>query len=500
MKKIVIYLLLCFISYIANGRDKSLINNLHLMPTSSIVKANLAADPSIYAYSSGSICVDDSVLIGVTNLPSDAIGYNWQKDGVNIAGATRIPYPARLAGIYTLAINLANGSVFITNTVTVTIAAQSIAPVILAQGSTTFCNGQSVVLSSSDPGNLQWQKDAISIKDANFQTYTATVGGNYRLKYTPLTGCPGYSNEITVNVTNVTGPVITESVHVIPVCIGTSFRITSSVSNIQWQKDAVTISGTTNQFLDVTDNGKYRAVQVNAGGGCPAFSNEIIVTSFLPIQPTPTIIANSATSFCNGNSVVLSSSVPSVSGAVIQWRLNGVDIIGATNQTYTATQTGNYTAYVAGNSRYCNNTGTPSNAIIVTVNNAPTAPVITAAGNLTFCKGSTVTLTSNTEAGIQWQKDGIDITGATSLNYAANQSGIYRAIVRGSGGCDGISNYYNITVLSPSATPTVILSGSANICSGSTAALSASVANVQWQKDGVDIPGAVFQSYLASQT
>ncbi len=500
MKKIVTYLFLFFISYIANGRDNGLINDWHLMPKSSTAMASLAADPSIYAYSNGSICVDDSVLLGVTNLPSDAISYNWQKDGISIAGATRIPYPARLAGVYTLAINLANGSVFITNTVTVTIAAQSVAPVISAQGSTTFCNGQSVVLSSSDPGNLQWQKDAISIKDANFQTYTATVGGNYRLKYTPPTGCPGYSNEITVNVTNVIGPVITESVHSVPVCIGTSFRITSSASGIQWQKDAVNIAGATNQFLDVTDNGKYRAVQTNAGAGCPAFSNEIIVTSFLPIQPTPTIIANSATTFCNGGSVILSSSVPSVSGAIIQWRLNGVDISGATNQTYSATQTGSYTAYVAGNSRYCNNTGTPSNAILVTVNNAPTAPVITAAGNLTVCQGSTVTLTSNTEAGIQWQKDGVDIVGANGLSYAANQSGIFRAIVRGTGGCDGISNSYTINVLSPSATPTVTLSGSANICSGSTAALSASVANVQWQKDGVDIPGAVFQSYLASQT
>ena len=500
MKKIVAYLLLFFISYLANGRDKCLVNDLHLTPTLSIAKTNLAADPSIYAYSSGSICVDDSVLLGVTNLPSDAIGYNWQKDGVAIAGANRIPYPARLAGVYTLAINLANGSVFITNTVTVAIAAQSVAPVILAQGNTTFCNGQSVVLSSSDPGNLQWQKDAINIKDANFQTYTATVGGNYRLKYSPLTGCPGYSNEISINVTNVIGPVITESVHSVPVCIGTSFRITSSASSVQWQKDAVNITGATNQFLEVTDNGKYRTMQINTGGGCPAFSNEITITSFLPIQSTPTIVANSATSFCNGSNVVLSSSVTLVSGAAIQWRLNGVDIIGATNQTYTATQAGNYTAYVVGNGRYCNNTGTPSNVIFVTVNTASTAPVITAAGNLTFCQGSTVTLTSNTETGIQWQKDGVDIAGANSLNYAANQSGIYRAIVRGDGGCDGISNAYTITVLSPSVTPTVTLSGSTNICSGSTATLSASVANVQWQKDGVDIDGAVFQSYLASQT
>ena len=494
MKRLLRYCLLLLVTYTVQGKNLPMINH------TSLVKAtNWHADPSIYAFSSPNICIFDSVLLSVSNLPSDAIGYIWQKDGVNINGATKIPFPAKSAGLYTLAISLANGSVFITNSITVTIAPQSIAPVISARGATTFCNGQSVVLASSDPGNLQWQKDGIGIIDANSQTFTATVGGNYRIKYTPTTGCPGYSNDISVTVTNVVGPTITESIHPVPVCIGTSFRITSSVVGVQWQKDGVNIIGATNQFLDVIDNGKYRAVQLNNGGGCSAFSNEITVTSFLPIQPTPTIIANSATTFCSGSSVILSSSVPSGSGAVVQWRLNGVDIIGATNQTYTAIQSGTYTAYIAGSSRYCNNTGTPSNAILVTVNASPTAPVVTAGGNLTFCAGSSITFTSNI-SDIQWQRNGIDIIGSTGTNYIANQSGIYRAILRGLAGCDGISNAYTVNVLTPNVTPTVTLAGSNNICAGSTAVLTSNVGNVQWQKDGVDISGAVFQSYVANQT
>ena len=494
MKKFLLYTLLLLLTYSVNGK------NLPVLDHSPIEAINkFYADPSIYAFSSPNICIFDSVLLGVSNLPSDAIGYNWQKDGVGITGANKIPFPAKASGLYTLAISLANGSVFITNGITITIAAQSIAPVISARGSTTFCNGQNVVLASSDPGNLQWQKDGISITDANFQTYTATVGGNYRIKYTPPSGCPGYSNEITVSVTNIVGPTITESVHAVPICIGSSFRITSSVAGVQWQKDGVNIVGATNQFLDVTDNGKYRAVQLNTGAGCSAFSNEITTTSFLPIQPTPTIIANSATTFCTGNSVILSSSIPSSIGAIVQWRLNGVDIIGATNQTYTATQTGSYTAYVAGSSRYCNNTGTPSNAIVVTVNVAPTAPVVTAGGNLTFCAGSSIIFTSNI-SDIQWQRNGIDIIGSTGSVYIANQSGVYRAIVRGLAGCDGISNAYTVNVITPNATPSVTLTGSNNICAGSTAVLTSNVGNVQWQKDGVDISGAVFQSYVANKS
>ena len=499
MKKIFTYLFLSLFFYIAHGRNIAVVPEADLSISPINTNVTNWADPAIYAYTSTNICIYDSVLLGVTNLPNDAISYNWQFNGAPISGATNIPYPAKQAGIYTLSVVLANGTIFITNQLTVALATQSVAPVISENGSTTFCNGQSVVLSSSDPGNIQWQKDNINIKDANFQTYTATVGGIYRLKYTYLTSCPGYSNEIIIKVTNIVGSVITEASHSLPVCLGTSFKISTISTGIQWQKDGVNINGAVNQSLDVTDNGKYRAVQTNAGGGCPAFSNEIVVTSFLPIQPTPTIIATGATSCCAGNSVLLSSSLPSVSAAGLQWRINGTDILGATNQTYIATQSGNYAAYVTGNTRYCNNTGTPSNIITVTVNVAPTAPVVTASGNLTFCVGSSIILTSNREA-IQWQKDAVDISGETILTYNAKQSGTYTAIVRGGSGCNGISNAYTITVISPSATPTVVLSGSANICNGSIAALSANVGNVQWQKDGVDIPGAVFQSYLASST
>lgn len=499
MKKIIPFLLIICLSYIAKGQDIA-VSSDNYMSNSALATTgeSLWADPTIFAFSNTNICVDDSVLIGVNNLPSDALGYNWQKDGVAIAGANKVPFPAKQAGVYTLSVTLANGTVFITNSITVTFAAASVAPVITAKGSTSFCNGQSVVLSSSDPGNIQWQKDGINILNAQLQTYTATVGGNYRIKFTPLIGCPGYSNEITVSVTNIVGPTITENSHPVPMCIGTTIRLTSSVSVVQWQKDGVDIVGATGQFVDITDNGTYRAIQPAVVGGCSAISNEIIVSSFLPVQPTPTITASGSTTICSGNNVVLTSSIASTSGSVVQWRLNGVDISGATNTTYTATQSGNYTAYVAGSSRYCNNTGTPSNVITVSVNPTPTAAVVTASGNLTFCLGNSVTFTSNI-ANVQWQKDGVDISGATGSTYAATQSGIYRAVVRGANGCDAISNAYTVVVIAANATPVVTAASATNICSGSSVILTSSIAGVQWQLNGVDISGAVLQTYTATQ-
>jgi hypothetical protein len=499
MKKIIPFLLIICLSCIAKGQDIAVNSDIHL-PTVASATASEAnwADPTIFAFSNTNICVDDSVLIGVNNLPSDALGYNWQKDGVAITGANKVPFPAKQAGVYTLSVTLANGTVFITNSVTVTFASASVAPVITAKGSTSFCNGQSVVLSSSDPGNIQWQKDGINILNAQAQTYTATVGGNYRIKFTPLIGCPGYSNEITVSVTNIVGPTITESVHAVPVCIGSSIRLTSSVSVVQWQKDGVDIVGATGQFVDITANGTYRAIQPAVGGGCSAISNQIIISSFLPVQPTPVITANGSTSICSGSNVVLTSSISSSSSSVVQWRLNGVDISGATSSTYLATQSGDYTAYVTGSTFYCNNIGTPSNTITVTVNPAPTAAVVTASGNLTFCSGSSVTFNSNI-ANVQWQKDSIDISGAFGSSYAATQSGIYRAVVKGVNGCNAYSNAYTVVVIAANATPVVTAASATNICTGSSVILASNVAGVQWQLNGVDISGAVLQTYTATQ-
>ena len=61
---------------------------------------------------------------------------------------------------------------------------------------------------------------------------------------------------------------------------------------------------------------------------------------------------------------------------------------------------------------------------------------ITANGPTSFCQGNNVQLTAQsapTGATFQWQKDGVDIPGATSGNYTANSSGSYSAIVTDNG-------------------------------------------------------------------
>jgi hypothetical protein len=109
---------------------------------------------------------------------------------------------------------------------------------------------------------------------------------------------------------------------------------------------------------------------------------------------TPIASVSGATTFCQGGSVTLSSSLTSGN----QWYNNGNLVSGATSPTYTATVAGVYT--VATSSGTC--VSSPSNAITITVNPLPSS-VITPSGSTTFCSGGSVVLNANTGSGLTYQ-------------------------------------------------------------------------------------------------
>jgi hypothetical protein len=83
-----------------------------------------------------------------------------------------------------------------------------------------------------------------------------------------------------------------------------------------------------------------------------------------------------------------------------------------------------------------------------------TTPVITASGSI-ICQGQEIVLSTSIVAGstYQWQKNGVNISGATTLNYSANSAGSYTVLVTSSGGCSNISTAIVLTIVN-SVTPT----------------------------------------------
>jgi hypothetical protein len=273
-------------------------------------------------------------------------------------------------------------------------------------------------------------------------------------------------------------------------------NVSKPSKQIFWQKDGVNQSSSTclanssSCGFTATSAGTYRVMYSNTCG--QVYSNEIIITQF-----TPSISASGSTTLCSGGTVSLAANTGT--GITYQWRKDGVNISGATSQTYNATSTGVYTCLIT------NSCGSNiSNAITVSIGSAPTAAITSAGGNTLLCNpAATIVLSANSGTGFtyQWKKDGTNISGATSINYTANTIGTYTCVVTNS--CGNVTS--NSIVITQGSIPVASISTPGNntlICPGSGGVLMTASAGTGytyvWRKDGVNIIGANSISYNAT--
>ncbi|WEK20946.1 MAG: gliding motility-associated C-terminal domain-containing protein [Candidatus Pedobacter colombiensis] len=451
----------------------------------------LPVAPVITAGTTTVFCAGGEVV-----LSSDvATGNQWYLNGAVISGATGQTYTATAGGKYTVITTNGNGCASpVSNEIDVTVNPLPVAPVITAGTTTVFCVGGEVVLSSDVSTGNQWYLNGAAISGATGQTYTATASGKYTVITTNGNGCASpVSNEIDVTVNPLpVAPVITAGTTTV-FCAGGEVVLSSDVSTgNQWYLNGAAISGATGQTYTATASGKYTVITTNGNGCASPVSNEIDVT-VNPLPSTPVVSVTTATVFCAGGEVVLSSDVSTGN----QWYLNGAAISGATGQTYTATASGKYTV-ITTNGNGC--ASPASNEIDVTVNPLPVAPVITAGTTTVFCAGGEVILTSDAATGNQWYLNGAAISGATGQTYTATASGKYTVITTNGNGCASpVSNEIDVTV-NPLPVAPVITAGTTTVfCAGGEVVLSSDVATGnQWYLNGTAIPNATGQTYTAT--
>ncbi|WP_435353921.1 beta strand repeat-containing protein [Emticicia sp. SJ17W-69] len=160
--------------------------------------------------------------------------------------------------------------------------------------------------------------------------------------------------------------------------------------------------------------------------------------------------------------VPINLSVPT--GYTYQWRLNGQDIFNASSNTYSATQTGNYSVVIAQNG--CLFT---LNSVKVNVTNTPNPPTVITQ-NQTICNGQKVTLESSNCGGLVTWSDGstggaVIVAPTTTTTYTATCT---------IGGCTSgnSSSSAIITVNAALAIPTITGPNSV-VCPNSNVSLSA---------------------------
>ena len=303
----------------------------------SVLVNALPSSPVVSAQGMTEVCVGGNVSLS----SSVGSGNQWYVGGVKIDGAVGRVYVASQTGLYSVRVTDGNGCTSEwSNTVTVTINALPAAPVLLAQGSTEFCDGGSVVLGVVGSGvSYRWYSGGSVLSGVIGSVYTVTVGGSYSVRVTDVKGCESELSSSTVVVVNAlpVRPVITAQ-SATTFCDGGSVELRSNTLNgNQWYVDGVKIDGAVGSVYVASQTGLYSVVVTDVKGCSSVMSVGVsVLVNALPLRPV--ITAQGATTFCDGGSVVLSSS----SGSGNQWYRGVEKILGAVGVTYSASESGVY--------------------------------------------------------------------------------------------------------------------------------------------------------------
>jgi hypothetical protein len=467
-------------------------------------------------------CTGTSVTftVGVSGV---AASYQWQKNQVNIPGATGPTYTIGSValtdgGKYRAVVSATCSAPANSNEATLIVEA---GPGITQQpASYILCPGNPASFSVNATGatQYQWFHDGMLIPGANTNTYMVPSAqmsdtGSYWVKV---------DGQCTISVISQKGHLslleplqfISESIAPITNLCRLSpleFSVDASGTGlaIQWRKNGQPIVGATGKTLYIAGNpldaGTYDAMITGTCSQGPIFTSQGTVM----IRLDPLILSQPQTVAKNiGDPVTFTVEVMGELPFTFQWQKDGLNIPGARAQSYsiasiTIKDMGEYNC-VIGNG--CTPPMAVTNEAWLQIKGAasiiapPSSQVICAGGSATFRIGTT-----GENLNFQWRKDNVPVPGADSptlkiTNATASDAGNYDCIVRAQGDTAITSDAASLTVnpaLSVLTQPTAH-----TVCVGSSASFTVDAVGgsvtYQWRRNGTDIPGATNATYAIS--
>jgi len=420
--------------------------------SSSCVPVVITSDPS-----NSSICAGGSTSFSVTATGTTP-AYQWQyyngASWVSVANGT--PAGAvytnattatlgvsgiTAAGSYQYRCNATNCSVSSDQSAaaTLTVNALPAQPTITADGSLSICDGEDVVLTSSEGTSYEWSTGATT------RSITVTTGGNYTVRVTNAAGCLSVWSGTTVVTVNPlpSRPTITPS-GTVGICSGSSQTLTSSIGTTYlWS------NGATTQSIAASTAGTY-TVQVTNSYGCLSQPSLATTVTVNPLPATPVITASGPTAICAGSSVTLTSSV----STSYLWST------GATTRSIAVSTAGDYWVRVTD----ANGCQSAQSAITtVTVNPLPAAPTVGTITQPTCSVATGSVVLSGLPATGNWtlirSTGGTDITGSgTTYTVTGLPEGSHTFTVTNSNGCTSAASA-PVVINTPPAVPTAPVMG-----------------------------------------
>ncbi|MDI9880560.1 hypothetical protein [Flectobacillus longus] len=469
------------------------------------------------------VCEGSTVYLALSASGS-ITGFEWYKNGVLIDGQTSVMFnfTAQLAD---------NGSKYsgkvigYCNSVTtneVTLSIKPLPAITTQIVGATKCEGESYTfsVSATNAGSYQWIKNDVNISGATGSSYTISNlckscnEGTYKVKVFGSGACGGRAARSILSdpanlVVNIPVSISSQPTEQ-NVCSGSTatFRVKAigDITGFQWYKNGIAITGATDSTYSVVGGANGDKFKVEVKGLCGnVISNEVLIN----VTPTPIITQQPLTATkCVGESVTFS--VTASNAGAYQWQFKGVNIVGATNASYTKNidcadcDAGAYRVIVFGQG-VCTSSSVNGDEALLTVNRPmvitqqPQEASVCVSTNATFSVNATGTIT-----GYQWYKNGVKIDGATASTYtfstlSFNDGEKYKVEITGPCGAL-MSNEVNLQVKTIVA-PTISTNKPSGLCVGEQFILSATGCDggiVHWFANNIEV--AQGQTHTSSST
>jgi gliding motility-associated-like protein len=393
-------------TYIVTGTNSCGVStDTIVVTTRPIVNVNLGDDQTV--------CPGQTINLSVENI--EGATYSWEPAGYFI-GSDTTSTVSFISSVETSIIITATNvnSCVATDTLQVNIITPPAAPVITAQGPTTFCEGDSVILQSSTGNFVIWSNGL-----ENFNQILVTTSGSYYV--TSVDGiCPATSDTIVVTVNPVPAASYTLDGDS-SICEGSFVSITSDqTANFSWEfPDAST---STNQTIDANLEGLYTLTVTE--NGCIGSETVNITVDTLPSPP----VISGLDFICEGQSTLLQSSYATGN----QWNLDGVVLFGEVGNALSASVQGTYTVTFT-NDLGCSATSLGQLIII----NEKSEIDITASSDTLICGNNPQPVQLTASPGFisyEWS------TGEVADTIIINAEGVYSVTGTNQFGCEATSS------------------------------------------------------------
>lgn len=434
-----------------------------VLTTKPSVVVNPVQDPSVSVTATSPLC--SGVTSTVTIAATKGITYTVKDQNNNTLGSATAASTGNLTittstltatgsqATYTLTVTATVGgcsAVVLTNKPAVVVNPLLTPAVSLSATASTICAGTSVTVTATPTNggtspSYQWKVNGTNSgasTTSNTFTSSSLVNGDVVsvvLTSNAICATPTTANS-TSNVTMTVNPLLTPSVTLsssaTTICAGTSVTVTATPTNggaapsYQWKVNGTNSGAATasNTFTSTTlANGDVVSVVLTSNATCATpttanSSSNITMTVNPNITPSVNISAP-ATTICSGSSITFTAT-PTNGGTSpgYQWRVNGTNVNGATNATFTTSTlvNGDQVSVVLTSNATCRTSNTATSNVItmnIGTNLVPSVNISTA--NTVVCAGNSVTFSATVANGgtapsFQWKINGVNAGAATS--------------------------------------------------------------------------------------